>query len=175
MSRIMLKPDVRLTEEVERHRCDDISKCCSQCLLPSENLKRCAQCKEVQYCSKQCQKKAWTSGHKVSCGKIALQEIPGQVKFKSLLGFISGALTVSQLTVSHRTVSHRTISHRTVSHRTFSHRTVSQLTVSHRTFSHRTFSQRHFPNGHFPIGHFPSDIFPSDIFPAIFSQWTFSQ
>ena len=85
----MLKPDVRLTEEVERHfRDEDMYKCCSECLLPSDDLKRCAQCKEVQYCSKPCQKKAWTSGHKVSCGKIALREIPGQVKFESLLGFI---------------------------------------------------------------------------------------
>ena len=32
-------------------------------------LKRCVQCKKVQYCSKECQGKAWKKGHKEECKK----------------------------------------------------------------------------------------------------------
>lgn len=41
---------------------------CSQCLNKiEEGLKRCSGCKVVQYCSVECQQKAWKSIHKQEC------------------------------------------------------------------------------------------------------------
>jgi hypothetical protein len=40
---------------------------CAQCCFQSDRLKKCAGCKVVQYCSKDCQRAAWKSTHKGEC------------------------------------------------------------------------------------------------------------
>ncbi|KAK7685180.1 hypothetical protein QCA50_011543 [Cerrena zonata] len=42
------------------------NRLCSWCIKPSPSVKRCGQCKMVQYCSKTCQKAAWKF-HKKAC------------------------------------------------------------------------------------------------------------
>jgi len=37
------------------------------CRKPFEQPLQCAQCKAAKYCSKDCQKKAWKTGHKREC------------------------------------------------------------------------------------------------------------
>jgi hypothetical protein len=39
---------------------------CAHC--GSLGLKLCGQCREVKYCSKECQKAHWKMGHKTRCG-----------------------------------------------------------------------------------------------------------
>merc|ERR1712071_217186 len=41
-------------------------ECCTTCKLTTGNLKRCARCKTVKYCSVQCQRSDWST-HKLSC------------------------------------------------------------------------------------------------------------
>ena len=46
------------------------------CLLECDVCKKlcepnyCASCEEAKYCSKECQKIAWKTGHKITCNKI---------------------------------------------------------------------------------------------------------
>jgi len=64
---------------VNQHIDPNIS--CDECFTTTpttSQLKRCSQCKEVKYCSKKCQARAWKAGHKVSCGKICVRPIPGK-------------------------------------------------------------------------------------------------
>ena len=75
---------------------------CVNCLLfnwgqPEElsTLRKCKQCKVVQYCSESCQKEHWKSVHKQHCKKIAItgqlityQEI-GVRKFRVSRGIFS--------------------------------------------------------------------------------------
>jgi len=39
---------------------------CEVCKLPA--ALKCGKCREVSYCSKECQAKDWKAGHKVTCG-----------------------------------------------------------------------------------------------------------
>jgi len=77
---VTFKPPEDLLQSIERFRNADTSSLCDECLIESEDLKRCTQCKEVRYCSKKCQLKAWKSGHKVCCGKISIRDIPNKGK-----------------------------------------------------------------------------------------------
>lgn len=43
-------------------------KCCANCGLKGDDLKRCADCGQVRYCSRECQKKHWKI-HKMDCKK----------------------------------------------------------------------------------------------------------
>ena len=43
--------------------------CCSTCKKTCQNLKRCARCHSVYYCSKECQRSHWLQ-HKLVCNKI---------------------------------------------------------------------------------------------------------
>ncbi|KAK4903877.1 hypothetical protein LTR66_017965, partial [Elasticomyces elasticus] len=51
-----------------------MSETCTVCSKPStslpQGLKRCAKCHTQSYCSRECQKKAW-SVHKKECSKLA--------------------------------------------------------------------------------------------------------
>ncbi|KAI9906103.1 hypothetical protein PsorP6_014258 [Peronosclerospora sorghi] len=47
-------------------------KTCDQCHAPCEKLSRCAKCRDAEYCSRECQKAAW-SLHKRLCGKTPEQ------------------------------------------------------------------------------------------------------
>ncbi|KAI7840083.1 hypothetical protein COHA_006213 [Chlorella ohadii] len=45
---------------------------CAQCSTPAMHLKRCAACKQVSYCSRECQVKHWKEGgHKDACTGLA--------------------------------------------------------------------------------------------------------
>src|SRR5580700_7565298 len=41
---------------------------CFRCLLPSEQLNKCAGCKRAVYCGKACQTLDWKIQHKKDCG-----------------------------------------------------------------------------------------------------------
>ena len=41
-------------------------ECCTMCQQPGRDLKRCARCKAVKYCSVECQRSNWST-HKLSC------------------------------------------------------------------------------------------------------------
>ncbi|EPS42385.1 hypothetical protein H072_3631 [Dactylellina haptotyla CBS 200.50] len=45
------------------------TKLCANCMTASEDLKHCARCKSVNYCSRDCQKANWKH-HKKVCGKV---------------------------------------------------------------------------------------------------------
>mmetsp|Transcript_27761 Transcript_27761/g.64716 ORF Transcript_27761/g.64716 Transcript_27761/m.64716 type:complete len:107 (+) Transcript_27761:260-580(+) len=47
---------------------------CHECGTTEHNgLKMCSGCKKASYCSTECQRKAWKSGHKETCRKIGLE------------------------------------------------------------------------------------------------------
>ena len=49
----------------------DIDLICEYCSgKRSDTMLRCSRCKAVKYCSKDCQKKAWSGGHKEVCNGI---------------------------------------------------------------------------------------------------------
>lgn len=53
---------------------------CDFCSTKSNQLKKCSGCKDVSYCSKECQTRDWRLGHKKECQKIGNKErqaIPG--------------------------------------------------------------------------------------------------
>jgi len=78
---VTFKPPEQLLQSIQRFRSNDVNaSVCDECLVPCDDLKRCTQCKEVKYCSKKCQARAWKAGHKVSCGKITVRDIPGKGK-----------------------------------------------------------------------------------------------
>ena len=41
---------------------------CDECGKTEGKLRLCTRCRQVRYCSTDCQRKAWTSGHKDQCG-----------------------------------------------------------------------------------------------------------
>lgn len=55
VSRVATKPDNMKTGGT-----------CANCGSP-HNLKRCSRCKNILYCSQDCQLKAWRNGHKLNC------------------------------------------------------------------------------------------------------------
>jgi len=77
---VVVKPPPQLLQEVEIEQHIDTTSTCDECFNTTDasSLKRCSQCKEVKYCSKKCQARAWKQGHKVSCGKICVRPIPGK-------------------------------------------------------------------------------------------------
>jgi hypothetical protein len=54
---------------------------CNTSLLTLE-LKKCSQCKSVQYCSKECQAADWRAGHKVEC-KILKEALENNAALKA--------------------------------------------------------------------------------------------
>ena len=84
---VVIKPPQSLLYHVESFQQprSQVSSCCDECLISSSEqvLKRCSQCKEVEYCSKKCQSRAWKQGHKISCGKICIRPVPGKGEWKS--------------------------------------------------------------------------------------------
>ena len=44
-----------------------MNTCCGNCKTLSKDLKRCTGCFEIYYCSKDCQKQHWRSGHYITC------------------------------------------------------------------------------------------------------------
>jgi len=79
---VTFKPPEELLRSIERFATTDTDTLCDECLLPfpCTDLKRCTQCKEVNYCSKKCQARAWKAGHKMWCGTLAVKDIPGKGK-----------------------------------------------------------------------------------------------
>lgn len=48
---------------------------CAQCGEPeteSRKLSHCSRCKQVMYCTRECQRKAWKAGHKNACRDFAV-------------------------------------------------------------------------------------------------------
>lgn len=43
---------------------------CKKALLQCAELRWCSRCKAVMYCSKKCQKKSWSKGHRVQCSRV---------------------------------------------------------------------------------------------------------
>ncbi len=54
-----IKPDVALSHR-ECHYCHKVT----------DDIKKCSACKVAVYCSKECQRKAWKSCHKLECSKM---------------------------------------------------------------------------------------------------------
>lgn len=56
-------------KQLKNNGIDNIIKqnICSGCLTYGEGFKKCANCKLICYCSKNCQKKHWKAGHKKEC------------------------------------------------------------------------------------------------------------
>lgn len=50
------------------------SESCSVCMKKTETMKRCSRCKNVRYCSVECQKEDWIKQHKEVCASIKLLE-----------------------------------------------------------------------------------------------------
>eukprot|EP00397_Hematodinium_sp_SG-2012_P029926 GEMP01031655.1.p1 GENE.GEMP01031655.1~~GEMP01031655.1.p1 ORF type:complete len:405 (-),score=111.52 GEMP01031655.1:823-2037(-) len=48
---------------------DPLPAPCSECKCIYQGMQVCSQCRNTQYCSHACQKKAWKSGHKEQCQK----------------------------------------------------------------------------------------------------------
>ncbi len=44
-------------------------KYCANCNISAPNLKKCGRCKDIYYCSRECQVVNWTK-HKPNCGKL---------------------------------------------------------------------------------------------------------
>jgi len=44
-----------------------MGECCDECGKTEGKLRLCTRCRQVRYCSTDCQRKAWTSGHKDRC------------------------------------------------------------------------------------------------------------
>lgn len=58
---------------------------CSFCGQRSPDLLRCNRCKEVYYCSKDCQRGHWRAGHREQCVAVNRQ---GKNKFHTVILFI---------------------------------------------------------------------------------------
>ncbi|KAG1767628.1 hypothetical protein EDD22DRAFT_874672 [Suillus occidentalis] len=56
---------------------------CTQCRTKLEKLLKCAKCKSVWYCSKECQKKHWST-HKPTCHEV--ERSSGALKFIQMFG-----------------------------------------------------------------------------------------
>jgi len=48
-----------------------MTDCCDECGKTEGKLRLCTRCRLVRYCSTDCQRKAWTGGHKDRCGSAA--------------------------------------------------------------------------------------------------------
>ncbi|EFN56291.1 hypothetical protein CHLNCDRAFT_144678 [Chlorella variabilis] len=51
---------------------------CAFCGTPTQQLKSCAACKAVAYCSRACQVQDWKQGHKQLCGELAAAAVAGK-------------------------------------------------------------------------------------------------
>lgn len=49
---------------------------CGFCCIKTNQLKKCSGCKDVSYCSKECQKQDWSRGHRSNCKKVGNKERP---------------------------------------------------------------------------------------------------
>jgi hypothetical protein len=65
---------------------------CSQCALLCTNAKVCSKCRHCRYCSRECQIKAWNSGHKAFCkiaSSVVVVPIGNDCKYQSFSTFSS--------------------------------------------------------------------------------------
>ncbi|VDN14081.1 unnamed protein product [Dibothriocephalus latus] len=58
--------DIIVTDTTLAHALNEseMTNYCAYCVTASDNLLRCAQCKSVYYCNRQCQKAGWAFGHR---------------------------------------------------------------------------------------------------------------
>lgn len=49
---------------------------CGFCSIKTNQLKRCSGCKDLSYCSKDCQKQDWSRGHGSNCKLVGNKERP---------------------------------------------------------------------------------------------------
>lgn len=49
---------------------------CGFCSIKTNQLKKCSGCKDVSYCSRECQKQDWSRGHKSKCKMVGHKERP---------------------------------------------------------------------------------------------------
>ncbi|EJD44617.1 hypothetical protein AURDEDRAFT_152115 [Auricularia subglabra TFB-10046 SS5] len=59
----LLNPMLQLNNPVEMRKC-------GHCAKRSTLLRRCGSCRDVRYCSKDCQAKDWRIGHKAACVRV---------------------------------------------------------------------------------------------------------
>merc|ERR1712086_678911 len=59
---------------------------CDRCAkkVPATVARRCPKCELVVYCSKECQRAAWSDGHRVQCQPMKHAEILKKTGFKSI-------------------------------------------------------------------------------------------
>jgi len=63
--------------EVAVTTCNPMPAYCNHCGKGFDELRKCAQCKAVWYCSKACQTAAWKAGHKHACATLNGREANG--------------------------------------------------------------------------------------------------
>ena len=62
-----------LTDHAKASQAEDGARVCQMCGEKSEKMKKCSACKQVRYCSKDCQLEDW-NGHKKSCKKATARK-----------------------------------------------------------------------------------------------------
>ncbi|VDK41466.1 unnamed protein product [Dibothriocephalus latus] len=83
--------DIIVTEDALAHGLDESAAAnhCAYCVTPADNLLRCAQCKRVYYCNRQCQKAGWAFGHRGECKSITETGILPSHTLRLLLALIT--------------------------------------------------------------------------------------
>lgn len=77
-----------MRNESARNADFDFARNCASCGAKPKgdtSWKRCARCNLVHYCSRECQRKAWKTGHKNSCGEFMLTRMELPVTSHELL------------------------------------------------------------------------------------------
>lgn len=86
------RQEMKVQREQNRSRCCHCQK--EKSTGSAEVMKECARCRQVWYCSRDCQKKDWKAGHKAACGSREEEGIvldkPQGTGFSATINFATG-------------------------------------------------------------------------------------